>query len=116
MKILVCDDDQGILEVMRIILEEQKYEVRTLNTGKHILKIVKEFNPNVFFLDLWMPGIDGREITKILKRDPETKDIPIIVVSALNDTQKVASEAGADDYLAKPFDMNDLIAKVQKYA
>jgi CheY-like chemotaxis protein len=114
-KILVCDDDAGVLEVLKIMLESKGYEVKTINEGKGIVKLVSDYLPSLIFLDVWMPGIDGREVTKLLKRDPVTKRIPIIVVSALNDTKEVADKAGADDYLSKPFDMQDLFSIVDKY-
>lgn len=114
-KILVCDDDEGISEVIKVILEGSGYQVNILNNGKAILKKVASFKPDMILLDIWMPGIDGREITKVLKRDPKSTHIPVVVVSALNDTKKIAKDCGADDFLPKPFDMNNLLHLVQKY-
>lgn len=113
-RILVCDDDAGVVEVIRIILEEAGHKVKTLNSGKAIQKRVQQYLPDVILLDIWMPGIDGRLVTKLLKNNPNTKHIPIIVISALNDTEKIAKEAGADDFLAKPFEMNHLLTKVKE--
>ncbi len=115
-KVLVCDDDDGILEVISIILQEQQYDVQTSVNGKAIIKKVKAFCPDVILLDIWMPGIDGREVTKLLKREPQTAGIPIIVISALNDTEKIAKDCGADDFMTKPFDMDDLLEKVHVHA
>lgn len=112
-KILVCDDDPGILEVMKIILEESAYEVKTVSTGKGIQKVIKDYQPDLMFLDLWMPKIDGREITKILKKDPQTKNVPIIIVSALNDTEQIAKGIQADGFLPKPFNIADLLKIVE---
>lgn len=114
-KILVCDDDEGIVEVMRIILEDNGYQVKTLSNGKAIHKKTLEYCPDIIFLDIWMPGIDGREVTKLLKNDQQTAELPIVVISALNDTKKIAHEVGADDFLEKPFDMTDLLDMVEKY-
>lgn len=111
-KILVCDDDQGVVEVIKIILEQEDYRVRVLTSGKAIQKRVEEDLPDVILLDIWMPGIDGKQVTKLLKKNINTKHIPIIVISALNDTEKIAKEAGADDFIAKPFQMDYLLAKV----
>lgn len=113
-KILVCDDDPGIVEVIKIILEENKYNVQTIQTGKGIQKQIGHFKPDLIFLDLWMPGIDGKEITKVLKRDPRTKKIPIIIISALNDTESISSDIGADDFISKPFAIPDLLEVVEK--
>lgn len=115
-KILVCDDDQSILEVVEIVLTSNNYQVSTLTNGKAIQKKVIDLQPDVILLDLWMPGIDGKEITKLLKSNDQTKNIPIIILSALNDTEKIAHSIGADNFLAKPFDINDLLKMVEKYA
>lgn len=114
-KILLCDDDSGIVAVMKIMLETAGYEVATLNNGKAILKKVAFYKPDLLLLDIWMPGIDGKEIAKLLKRDENFKDIPIIVISALNDTQEIASEIGAEGFLTKPFDMNHFLALVERH-
>lgn len=113
-KILVCDDDPGILEVIKIILEENNIEVITTATGKGIQKLIAGNKPDMLFLDLWMPGIEGEEITKILKRDPETKKIPIIIISALNDTKDIAKKVGADGFISKPFTIDGLLEVVEK--
>jgi two-component system phosphate regulon response regulator PhoB len=114
-RILVCDDDAGILEVTKIILETNGYQVETLDNGKSIIKKVKRFKPNLILLDLWMPGIEGKEITKLLKADPETKTIPLILVSAVNELGKIASGSAADGYLSKPFDMTELLSLAKKH-
>lgn len=115
-KVIVVDDDQGILEVIKIILEEENYEVVTIDEGKTIVKRITEEKPDVVLLDIWMSGQDGGEIAKQLKSNDETKNIPIIMVSAKNDTEKVAQDAGADDFITKPFDMDVLLEKVKKLA
>lgn len=114
-KILVCDDDQGILEVIKIVLEKEGFEVKLLANGRGIQKIIKDYKPDLILLDIWMPGVDGEEITKILKKTEETSKIPIVVISALNTTEKIAQESGADDFLEKPFDISDLVKIVKKY-
>jgi DNA-binding response OmpR family regulator len=114
-KILLCDDDEGIVEVIKIILEENGYEVKPFMNGKGIEKKVFEYQPDLIFLDIWMPGIDGKEMTKLLKSDPKTKNIPIILISALNEIDKIQGLVGADDFLAKPFEMDDLLSKVRHH-
>lgn len=113
-KIIVVDDDLGILEVIKIILEEEDYKVITIDDGKMILKKIEDEMPDVVLLDIWMSGQDGGEIAKHLKAKEKTKSIPIIMVSAKNDTEKVARESGADDFITKPFDMDVLLEKVKK--
>lgn len=114
-KILVCDDDQGILDVLTIILEKDSFEVSVINQGKGIQKRIREFKPDLILLDIMMPGIDGKEVTKILKRNQETSKIPIIILSALNNPDQMAQDIGADDFLAKPFDISDLTDKIKRY-
>jgi len=114
-KVLLCDDDEGIIEVIKIILEENGYEVKPLLNGKGIEKKVLKYIPDLIFLDIWMPGIDGKEVTKLLKNDPATMHIPIIIISALNEVDKIQDSIGADDFLAKPFEMQDLLNKVKHH-
>src|SRR5438876_1025016 len=95
--ILIVEDDEGISTMMKIMLEENGYNVSILASGKAIQKRINEFLPNLILLDISMPGIDGREVTKLLKRNLNTKKIPVIVVSALNATKKIARGIGADD-------------------
>jgi DNA-binding response OmpR family regulator len=113
-KVLVADDDPAILEVITIMLEDDGYAVKTTDNGQ-TENTAREYLPNVILLDIWMAGMDGRIICKSLKRHKLTKHIPIIMISANKDTKKFAKEAGADDFMAKPFDMNDLLHKVAKY-
>jgi CheY-like chemotaxis protein len=113
-KILVADDDPAIVESTTLILEEFGYEVDSTVNGATIYKMEKEY-PDLLLLDIWMSGQDGREICKYLKKKELTKNIPIIMISASSDIAQSAKESGADDFLAKPFDMDDLLAKVRKY-
>ncbi len=114
-KVLVCDDDEAISEVIKIMLETNGFEVLLLKNGQAIKKRVLEFQPDVILLDVWMPGITGPEATKLLKRDPDLCKIPVIIVSALNDTKTIAGECGSNDYLLKPFEMDTLISLVKKH-
>lgn len=114
-KVLVADDDVAILEVMKIILEENGYMVKAVSDGAIVKEEILRFRPDLLLLDIWMSGYDGRDISKQLREDNNTKDLPIIVVSAHNETEKIAKEAGTTDFLSKPFDIDDLLHKVKKY-
>lgn len=115
-KILVADDDLGILEVVKIILEESgRYAVETISDGDKVEAAIRREQPNLVLLDIWMPGCDGRELTKKLKADATVKDTPILLVSAYNDIETKAKEVGADGFVEKPFDIEDLKAKVANY-
>jgi DNA-binding response OmpR family regulator len=113
-KILLADDDPGILDAISMMLEDAGYEVETSVDGA-IVQDMREEVPDLLLLDIWMSGMDGREICKKLKSQKKTKHIPIIIISANRDTDRIAREAGADDFLAKPFEMDELLAKVAKY-
>ena len=113
-KILVADDDTAILHVMTLMLEDDGYEVTSTLDGETVQKVQNEL-PDLVLLDIWMSGIDGREICKQLKSQKNTKHIPIIMISANKDTRDIAKKAGADDFVAKPFEMQELLAKVEKY-
>lgn len=111
-KILVADDDQSILDVMKITLEDiGGYEVLTTTDGESVLELGEL--PDLILLDLWMSGIDGREICKSLKEDQRTRHLPVIIFSANRDVKEISESAGANDYIAKPFQIDDLLKKVK---
>lgn len=112
-KILVADDDSGILDIMKIMLEDVGgYEVATTTDGESVLKLPEY--PDLILLDLWMSGVDGSEVCKSLKSAEDTKSIPLIIFSANRNVKQISQLAGADDYIAKPFQMEELLEKVAK--
>lgn len=113
-KIMIAEDDTGILEAMQMMLEDAGYEVMTTVNGKTVQDMNGEL-PDVLLLDIWMSGMDGTNICQHLKSQNRTKHIPIIMCSANKDTQKLAKKCGADDFLAKPFEMQDFLDMVKKY-
>ena len=112
-KILIADDDPGILEAIEAMLNFIGYEVVTSTDGEALLDM-KDNLPDLFLLDIWMPGTSGTEICRGLKRNPATRHIPVILISAGANVKKAATDAAADDYIAKPFDMYDLIGKIER--
>lgn len=113
--VFVCDDDVGIVDVVKIVLKEAGYTVVTSADSESVLETVKKIRPDLILIDLWMPGMGGEQIIPLLKKDKKTVNIPIIVISASKDTQDVANRAGADGFLYKPFDITDLENIVKKY-
>ena len=107
-KVLIFDDDENILELCSIILTECGYEVATSETSHDIIEKVSEMHPDAILMDNWIPDIGGIEATQMLKRDERFKNIPVIYFSANNDIKSLAEKAGADAYLAKPFDLDEL--------
>jgi DNA-binding response OmpR family regulator len=114
-KILVAEDDRAILEVVKIILEQDGYETLYADKEEVIKHIIKDQTPDLILLDIWLGGSDGGKIAKALKSDKQSKHIPIIMISANNETEKITKEAGADDFLLKPFNIDDLLHIVRKH-
>lgn len=114
---MVCEDNESIATVIRIMLENSGFEVITLASGRGILKKVAFLRPDLILLDLWLPGIDGEGITAILKKSPLTKHIPIVIVSALHKSEivRITKKVKADSCLSKPFSMNALLDVVNRY-
>jgi DNA-binding response OmpR family regulator len=111
-KVLVIDDDEIMLEGMKIALEDEGYKVETLSDNSSVEVFVQSFSPSVILIDYWMPGMNGGEITRILKTKEKTKNIPIIMISASQNAEEIAKESGADEFIAKPFDLDVLMHKV----
>ena len=115
-KIFVIEDDQAIVEVVKIILENEGYDVITTGVADQILPIIYEESPQLILLDIWLGGYDGGSIAKELKSSQSTKHIPIIITSANNETERIAATSGADGFLLKPFTMDNLLQTVKKYS
>ena len=112
-KVLIVDDDSDILDVIRIILEDEGYEVSTLDNGREVLDEVTNNMPDLILLDVMLCGMDGRDICKNLKTHALYKLIPIIMISASHNMQGFLNEEGtAEGFISKPFDIDNLIAVV----
>jgi DNA-binding response OmpR family regulator len=112
-RIIVVDDNEDILEIIKLILEGYDYEVATLADGSLLFEKIHEFKPDLILLDIMLGNMDGRELCKAMREDDETKDIPVIFVSASHSISERFIAMGSNvDFLAKPFDINDLIDKV----
>lgn len=113
-RIVIVDDDPAILEAMKMILELYNYEVETIADGEVISRLAS-LQPKLLFLDVCLSGLDGGDICKSLKTTDATKDIPVVMISASYNLREVVQNSGADDFLAKPFELHDLLSKVNKY-
>ncbi|MGN0002263.1 MAG: response regulator [Sphingobacterium composti] len=113
-KILVFDDDRAILEIFSIVLESAGYDVEISATSHDIIEKVADVQPDLVIMDNWIPEIGGVEATKLLKNHQEFKDIPVIYCSANNDVEALAQRAGAETFLSKPFDLDELEKKVER--
>lgn len=112
-KILVCDDDEGILDMVSFVLEDSGYEVIPEKNSLNVYSLIEKESPDLLLLDLWMPVLSGDQVLKVLKNNPGTKSLPVIIISASTEGQRIAEEAGASDFLAKPFDIDQLVYRVQ---
>lgn len=113
-KILVTDDDDGVQDIFKLIFEKAGYEVAVYGEAGSILEN-KYKSPDLFLLDRQLSGYDGLKLCTFLKDQPATKHIPVIIVSATPGLASLANEAGADDFMEKPFQMKELLEKVKKW-
>ena len=112
-RILVVDDDQSILDSMEIALTLKDYEVETTTKGEETFSKIESFKPDLIFMDVYLSGMDGREICKQIKERDDTKHIPVIIFSANKSMKEVFEESGANDFIGKPFNMDELYDKVK---
>ncbi len=113
-RIIVVEDDISIAEVLTIILENEQYKVDWFTDDSFTGELLQDM-PGLILLDMWLSGNNGKNICLALKNNPLYQQIPIIIMSANRDVKLHAEEACADDYLAKPFDINTLLSLVKKY-
>src|SRR6266566_3247453 len=113
--LLLIDDEPDILEFLQVILEEEGYTVVTTDKGDYLEKLTHGGLPDLILLDMLLSGKDGREITKYLKSQEKTRHIPVIMFSAHPSAEKSARQAGADDFVAKPFEIDILLNKIAHF-
>lgn len=111
-KVLIVDDDENICEVINMYLSSCGYETRKCFNGRESINLFNEFRPDLVVLDIMLPGIDGIDVLKSIRKNSE---IPIIMLTAKGDTfdKVLALELGADDYMVKPFEPKELMARVK---
>ena len=114
-EILVVDDEEDILELLRFNLSREGCQVFCALSGEEALRLVRTEIPDLVVLDLMLPGIDGLEVTRRLKSDPNTKHLPIVMLTAKGEEADIVTglELGADDYVTKPFSPRILVARVR---
>ncbi len=115
-KILLVDDEEDILALVRVRLEANNYEVITAKDGQDGLSLARSIKPNLIVLDLMLPKIDGYKVCRILKFDSRYKDIPIILFTARSkeEDKKTGFITGADAYITKPFEPKALLSKIKE--
>ncbi|MCP4105084.1 MAG: response regulator [Desulfobacteraceae bacterium] len=115
--VLVTDDNIQNLQVLSEMLRSRNYKVATVKDGFKALKFAKTKNPDIILLDIIMPEMDGFEVCRQLKSKDNTKDIPIIFISALNETEDIVKgfRAGGADYITKPFQSEEVLARIEAH-
>jgi DNA-binding response OmpR family regulator len=114
-KLLVVDDEEDILELVRHHLDREGYEVQCAVSGEKALQLAKSQPFHLVVLDLMLPGMDGLEVTRRLKNDPQTRALPVVMLTAKGEEADVVAglELGADDYVTKPFSPRILVARIR---
>jgi two-component system, OmpR family, response regulator MprA len=115
MTILVIDDDNNIIELIRLGLKYEGFQVESTDTGSDGLAAAQRVNPALIVLDILLPDLDGLEVCSLLRANPTTRDIPVLMLTAKDDVRDRVTglQNGADDYLVKPFDFDELVARIR---
>ncbi len=119
-KVLIVDDDVDFCEATKLLLESEAYEVVTAYDGKEGLRKVRAEKPDLVILDVMMPKMNGYDVCVVLKADPELKNIPVVLLTAVDQamfrttyTQHMGLMTEADDYIAKPVNLGKLVKRVE---
>lgn len=115
LKVLVVDDEDNIIELIRLGLRYEGFEVEVASNGEQGLMLAQRINPDLIILDVMMPGINGLEVCRRLRSNPTTTDIPVLMLTAKDDVNDriLGLQTGADDYLTKPFDFYELLERIK---
>ena len=111
--ILICDDEPALRELIRASMDDG-YEFAEASDGIIALELAREVEPDLVILDLMLPRLSGLEVLARLNEDEQLKDVPVLVITAWNETREDVLAAGADDFVSKPFDPEDLKAAVNR--
>jgi two-component system, OmpR family, alkaline phosphatase synthesis response regulator PhoP len=115
-KVLVVDDDPDLVAICSLVLEYEGYQIDVARNGVEAYETVTSDGVDVVLMDVMMPVMDGITVCKMMKRDPKTKDLPVIIMSASETLREQARTAAADAVIAKPFDIDNLVTMVNQFA
>lgn len=113
-KILIADDDPAIIDSLTLMLQMSGYDVMSTSDGATLAALQNDL-PHLILLDIWMSGENGKDICKTLKKQKTTKHIPVVLISASRDIHATVIEAGADGFISKPFEMQELLSCIEKH-
>jgi CheY-like chemotaxis protein len=111
--ILICDDEPALRELIRASMDDG-YEFAEASDGIIAMELAREMSPDIVILDLMLPRLSGLEVLARMNEDERLKDVPVLVITAWNETREDVLAAGADDFVAKPFDPEDLRSAVNR--
>jgi len=116
-RILIVDDEPDLVETLRFPLEMEGYQVLVADNGEMGLNLARKERPDLIILDLMLPKLDGYKVCRLLKFDERFKEIPVLMVTARTQEKDrlLGKETGADEYITKPFDIEQLLEKVKAY-
>lgn len=116
-RVLVVDDSPFMIRLVTYILESAGYETESAENGRMALDLISKEPPDLVFLDTMMPEMDGLDTLRAIRANPETRDIPVLMLTAKvqDDDYRLAKDAGANGYLTKPFNQADVLGSVARY-
>ena len=112
--ILVVDDDSGIGEMLKTLLEFYDYQVTVTENPDAAEELIQEHDVDLVLLDMLISGVNGTDVCRRLRHDEQVSEVPVLMMSALHDAGVKCKSAGANDFIAKPFEMEDLISKINE--
>lgn len=114
-RVLVIDDDPDIGRMIKMLLEYKGYSVTVLDRTEQAADIIRNNGVNVVIMDMLLSGTNGIDVCTRFKKDSTIAHVPVIMISAHPDAKKICLQAGADDFLAKPFDMEEILSTIDQY-
>ena len=112
-KILIVDDDAQVTSLLRKVLASEGYDVTAINNSSKAIQTANSLHPDLFILDLMMPPPDGFTLCSMLRADPNFAQTPILIITAMDISNSKATALGANDYLAKPFNLDELASRIE---
>jgi DNA-binding response OmpR family regulator len=114
-KVLIADDNENIREALTYLLEDEGYQLGLAKDGAETIQKVREFRPDILFLDIMMPEINGYDVCRTIKSDPDLKNTYVIMLTAKGQVaeQERGKEVGADEYVVKPFSPMEILTKIK---
>ena len=112
-KILIVDDDAQVTTLLKKVLTAEGYDVTAINNSSRAIQTASSLHPDLFILDLMMPPPDGFTLCRMLRADPSFTETPILIITAMDISNSRATALGANDYLAKPFNLDELASRIE---